>query len=62
MNLQEESDVVALMQSSKSEAEWCANCDAVKRANPRNGSPDYPDFWYSAIMMSGLFHKVSAKW
>jgi hypothetical protein len=42
--------VVALMESSKTRAEWNANCDAVKTANGR----DYPDFWYQEIVESGI--------
>lgn len=54
MNRQE---VVALMESSKSEDEWDANCDKVKRA-----CGGYPDFWYSAIVLSGLTGRVTARW
>ena len=49
--------VVALMESSKSETEWNNNCDKVKTAC--NG---YPEFWYSAIILSGLATRVSASW
>ena len=41
--------VVQLMDSSKSRAEWDANCDKVKGA-----CGGYPDFWYEAIVNSGL--------
>ena len=50
-------EVVNLMKSSKSENEWDANCDKVKAA-----CDGYPDFWYSNIVMSGLFNDVSSKW
>lgn len=51
LDLTKQSDVVALMKSSKSESEWNANCDKVKAAN--NNS--YPSFWYAAIILSGVF-------
>ena len=44
-----EQEVVALMKSSKSEAEWNANCETVQESYG-----DYPPFWYSAIILSGL--------
>lgn len=52
-----EQEVIALMKTSKSEKEWNANCDKVKAAC--NG---YPDFWYSAIILSGLAAQVQATW
>lgn len=51
------SKVIALMESSKSEAEWNTNCDKVKAA-----CGGYPDFWYSTIVSSGLASRVSASW
>ncbi len=50
-------EVVALMKSSKSEAEWNANCDAVKRA-----CGGYPEFWYAAILASGILVNVQRSW
>jgi len=50
-------DVIALMKSSKSEAEWNANCDKVKAA-----CDGYPAFWCEAIVLSGLAARVSATW
>lgn len=50
-------EVVKLMESSKSETEWNANCDAVKQANG-----GYPAFWYEAILLSGLCARVRATW
>ena len=47
-------EVVALMAASKSEKEWIENCDKVKA--DFNG---YPDFWYSAIVLSGLAEKTA---
>ena len=56
LDLTKQADVVSLMESSKTEAEWDANCDKVKAAN--NG---YPQFWYAAIVLSGVMGKTSAK-
>lgn len=53
-----ESEVVKLMRSSKSSAEWDANCDLVYR---RNGGR-YPGFWYAAIILSGLADEMAAGW
>jgi hypothetical protein len=47
--------VRALMESSKSDEEWDANCDSVKAAN--NG---YPEFWYDEIVRSGLMGRIIA--
>jgi hypothetical protein len=49
--------VVALMESSKSETDWNDNCDKVKAA-----CGGYPDFWWEAIKMSGLSARVTASW
>lgn len=48
-------DVVSLMESSKSSREWDANCDTVKRAHAGR----YPDYWYEAILASGLARRVT---
>lgn len=55
MDLKTESGVVELMKSSTSQEEWNANCDKVKAANG-----GYPDFWYSAIVLSGVMAAVMA--
>ncbi len=52
-----EEEVKALMESSKSEAEWNANCDLVKKK-----CGGYPGFWYSLIVLSGLSARVQSKW
>ncbi len=49
--------VAQLMKDSKSETEWNDNCNKVKAANG-----GYPDFWYSTIILSGLFHDCKATW
>ncbi len=53
MNQQE---VIALMKSSKSEAEWNNNLDKVQKA-----FGGYPDFWYSAIVESGVARETASK-
>lgn len=50
-------EVVALMESSSSEEEWNANCAKIKAAF--NG---YPNFWYNAIIMSGVADRTATKW
>jgi len=52
-----ESEVVELMKSSKSESEWNKNADTVKAKC--NG---YPSFWYASIVMSGVLSEVQATW
>lgn len=52
-----EDEVKALMESSKSESEWNANCDKVKRA-----CGGYQEFWFPLIVMSGLLARVRASW
>lgn len=49
--------VVTLMASSRNEAEWNQNADTVKRE-----CGGYPDFWWPAIMASGLAHEVRQTW
>lgn len=50
--------VIELMESSQTEAEWNSNCGKVKAA----GDGEYPDFWYATIEMSGLHRRVPARW
>ena len=57
MELTTKDGVKELMQSSKSEKEWNANCDKVKAAN--NG---YPSFWFAEVVMSGLMDKTAKTW
>lgn len=49
-------EVLTLMESSKTELEWNANCDIVK--SRCNG---YPSFWFSLIVVSGIMNKVVSK-
>lgn len=49
-----EEEVIALMESSKSEAEWNRNCQEVKRK-----CGGYPPFWFPLIIMSGLRERVA---
>ncbi len=55
-------EVYNLMKSSKNEHEWNQNCDKVKAAFPRNGRPDYPDFWGDEILRSGLPARKREEW
>ena len=45
--------VSAFMATSRNEAEWNDNCDAVKAANK-----GYPNFWFDTIVLSGLMDKT----
>jgi hypothetical protein len=53
-----EQDVVNLMKSSNSEAEWNNNADKVKKAF----GGEYPRFWYPAILLSGIANETIKKW
>jgi hypothetical protein len=57
-DLTSEKDVVTLMRLSRNEEEWNANCDKVKAAN----NNDYPQFWYNAIVRSGVVVETKEKW
>jgi len=48
-------EVVEIMESSRTPEEWNANCDKVKRA-----CGGYPDFWFTAVISSGLAGRVMA--
>lgn len=58
--------VIALMLSSRNVDEWNSNCDHVKDsfAVEVNGQKRhrYPDFWFDAIMKSGVYARTEAKW
>lgn len=49
--------VIDLMSSATSEADWNDKCDQVKEA-----CDGYPSFWFGAIILSGLASRVMAKW
>ena len=51
----EQDEVVALMRTSTSKESWNANIDKVKKA-----CGGYPEFWYEAIIQSGLADEVVA--
>lgn len=53
-----EADVVALMKTSRSADEWNANAKIVKEAFWGR----FPEFWWSAMMMSGLAHQIQQSW
>lgn len=48
-----ETEVIALMKSSKGSDEWGTNCDTVKAA-----CGGYPGFWYRSIIQSGLMEEI----
>ncbi|MGL4666791.1 MAG: hypothetical protein ACRCWR_02540 [Saezia sp.] len=50
--------IQSLMRTSKSEAEWNNNCDRVKQANDN----DYPSFWFSGIILSGIMTEARSSW
>lgn len=52
-----EQEVITLMESSSTLAEWESNCDEVQEA-----CDGYPPFWYKSIIASGLADRVAAKW
>jgi hypothetical protein len=49
-------EVIKLMESSQTEQEWNDNCTKVKTA-----CGGYPDFWFAAIVSSGLVSRVAAR-
>lgn len=51
-------EVVSLMSSSASSQEWNTNADKVKQSY----GGGYPDFWFAAIILSGVYNATSAKW
>lgn len=53
-----EEQVVELMKSSKSEAEWNTNCDKVKAAF----AGAYPQWWYKTIILSGIANERQLSW
>lgn len=52
-----EANVVAYMSAAKSEKDWNERCDEVKRQNA-----GYPNFWFAAIVLSGVAHQTASKW
>ena len=52
-----EQEVIKLMQAAISESDWNAKCDQVKKT-----CEGYPEFWFKAILSSGLMAEVSSSW
>lgn len=50
-------EMVALMETSRSDQEWASNCDKVKAA-----FDGFPEFWSEAIIHSGLAKRLRASW
>ena len=53
-----EAEVVELMTSSASRAEWDRNCQKVRQ----NFSGVFPSFWKMAIIDSGIAKQMEDKW
>lgn len=53
----DQDSVYLMMSSSRTEAEWNANCDKVKAH-----FGGYPSWWYQTIIMGGVLRRASAKW
>lgn len=53
-----EKEVVNLMKLSKSAKEWNDNAREVKA----NFKGNYPAFWYSAIVQSGVMARTQNSW
>jgi len=53
-----EQQVIDLMKSSKNKVEWDQNADKVKKAF----GGVYPDFWFAAIIMSGVLAEAQISW
>lgn len=49
----DEEQVIALLKTSTSEAEWNENCAKVKKA-----CGGYPSFWYPVVLASGLADEI----
>jgi hypothetical protein len=52
-----EDQVVSLMNSATSEKDWNNKADQVKRS-----CGGYPDFWYRAVIMSGVLVRANLRW
>jgi len=50
-------EVVELMETSRSEREWDANCDRVKTM-----FDGYPHFWYESIILGGVLQRCQQNW
>jgi len=56
MNITDEE--IKALENTKSEDEWNAECDKIKRA--RDGQ--YPPDWWAGVSQSGLMHRVHLSW
>lgn len=52
-----ETEVVELMESCQTSAEWRAACNRVKAV-----FDGYPEFWFTAIVQSGIAGRVARRW
>jgi hypothetical protein len=53
-----EREVLDLMKTSRSQQEWNANADEVKR----NHGGEYPTWWFLLVVRSGLAGEVKRTW
>jgi hypothetical protein len=51
-------DVLALIKTSTTPEEWADNLRKIREAN----GGTYPDFWYDAVVFSGLLDRIIMKW
>lgn len=51
-------DVMALLESCQSAADWEAACETIKEAH--NWS--YPTYWWEDVKKSGLMDRIMARW
>ena len=56
-NLNTELGIEIYMSGATSEQDWNNRCEEIQKAN----GGDHPSFWYSAIVLSGLMARVTAK-
>ena len=57
-------ETVKRLLATESEQQWNAVCDELKREtrNATGGTKDYPDWWFPAVMLSGVFGKAKQNW
>jgi hypothetical protein len=60
-------EIIDKLQATKSQEEWNAVCDEVKAGvrdrtieGPYSG--DYPAWWFSVVVVSGLMKRMEKKW
>jgi hypothetical protein len=51
-------DLVEFMTKATSEKDWNDRCDKIKEAF----GGDYPEFWYTSIVLSGVLLATKSRW